>query len=240
MTRQLGTTMFAVFTVVSLAACSGDSSDAAVESDIAHLSFADNMLWKPGAPAIEFTGIKFCFPGSHATAPEYATFRRAVQDAAQAWSNASDNYVRFGTIDKCGSGIQIVSESMDDTKGGSTEVGPTSEPIHINRSLIHDYALVKSVAMHELGHKLGFTHEQSHPDSTCSQRQTSSFLWWTWESGTTGKSPFPYDPNSVMNYCQPQGIDLSPGDRSANISRSQSKRPTRTGLGSTSTTSRAG
>lgn len=190
-------------------ACSAGAEDS-LETMENELSFERRSLWWPAVPAIDFTGILFCYSGDFGSDPKYATFRRAVTDAAKEWEAATDGRLRLTPINKCGSGIKIFAEKMD--AGGSTKIGMNSEPIRVNRNYVNDYAIVKDVTLHEFGHKLGFTHEQVHPDSSCPKRQKDTFLLWEFETDTVGYSPFPYDANSVMNYCQPSGLGLSPSD----------------------------
>jgi hypothetical protein len=72
---------------------------------------------------------------------------------------------------------------------------------------------IQSIGVHEFGHAIGFAHEQNRPDTPgeCAMKQKPQG-----QSGDTLLTPF--DPQSVMNYCNPvynnNGV-LSAGDISA-------------------------
>jgi hypothetical protein len=70
---------------------------------------------------------------------------------------------------------------------------------------------IKSIAMHEFGHAIGFSHEQNRPD-----RKGECALKAQGPNGD--KLLTPYDPESIMNYCfdmYQTGVTLSKLDISA-------------------------
>ena len=69
---------------------------------------------------------------------------------------------------------------------------------------------VRRYAVHEFGHVLGFAHEHNHPDTPSECRSK-----FPQEGGVHLFVAGPYDPSSVMNYCNPEWYNagkLSPLD----------------------------
>lgn len=130
--------------------------------------------------------------------------RAAVADS---WEAASA--IRFTGWQKCAqenAGIRIlIDDSGPHTQGLGRYLDSVKDGMVLNFTFenwsqscktMHDFC-VRAIAVHEFGHAIGFAHEQNRPDAPGECQQL--------RQGTNGTVLLtPYDPHSVMNYCNPQ------------------------------------
>jgi len=157
--------------------------------------------------------------------PAYTNQMSAVANAiADTWQAASR--IRFSGWKLCPAsspeGQQLVRILIDDSgpnNGPRTlrlgkEVAGVPNGVLLNFTFLHWGTecqtkvanCIKGIAVHEFGHVLGLAHEQNRPDTPGECLAPAS--------GEYGNniSLTPYDPNSVMNYCNRNGNDGSLSD----------------------------
>jgi hypothetical protein len=126
------------------------------------------------------------------------------QEIAQTWE--SESQLRFTGWEKCEKanfGIRIlIDDSGPHTKGLGTQIDGVPNGMVLNFTFANwspscassrEYC-IKAIAGHEFGHAIGFAHEQNRPDAPGECRQIA-------QGGNGDTLLTPYDPHSIMNYC---------------------------------------
>lgn len=192
--------------VISTLALFASQTFAQKNTDIElHLSFDALSKWDTGSGQLFESGIPVCWENpSDAFVAEMKLVRDSISES---WQKNSS--LRFNGWQKCAStnaGIRIlIEDSGPHTKGLGNRLDKKQDGMVLNFSFVNWSSscresettrsfCIRSIAVHEFGHALGFAHEQNRADAPGECQLL--------RQGSDGPVLLtPYDPKSVMNYC---------------------------------------
>lgn len=143
--------------------------------------------------------------------PEFAQERRWVRDAvAKTWeANSGARLVGWRNCGSAGADVKITVDDSNPRSYIGRHVLGHSPSMWLNFTFKAWSAAcardsercIRAIAAHEFGHVLGFQHEQLRSDApqACRDHLKARGEWE--QVDTTPTALTPYDPDSIMNYC---------------------------------------
>ncbi len=201
-----GKLLFRVLVVATVFGSLIGTAYSQVKSDIElHLSFDALAKWDVGPGQLYAAGIPVCWENpSDDSRPQMKLVKDAVAASWQKYSAL--NFTGWQKCAAANAGIRIlIEDSGPHTKGLGNRLDKKINGMVLNFTFANwseacrqseetRSFCIRSIAVHEFGHALGFAHEQNRADAPGECQEL--------RQGSDGPLLLtPYDPKSVMNYC---------------------------------------